>query len=74
MAGGPQLSEAYRRELRQCGAKLIEPFPDPLRGPQGNCWLLRGARIRQVRCHNKTQAIRDPLKSVGAFEGHLKLK
>ncbi|KAL8274299.1 hypothetical protein Esti_001753 [Eimeria stiedai] len=46
-AGGPLLSDAYRRELSHAGVHLLEPHPDPLKGPHGNCWLLRGPRIRQ---------------------------
>ena len=47
--GAPLFSEAYRRQLREAGVRLVEPYPDPTKGPQGNCWLLRGSRIRQVR-------------------------
>ncbi|KAL8437983.1 hypothetical protein ACSSS7_000553 [Eimeria intestinalis] len=43
----PLLSDVYRKELSQAGVHLLEPHPDPLRGPHGNCWLLRGPRIRQ---------------------------
>ncbi|KAL8446232.1 hypothetical protein Emed_005187 [Eimeria media] len=49
-AGGPLLSDVYKRELSHAGVHLLEPHPDPLRGPHGNCWLLRGPRIRQANC------------------------
>ncbi|CDJ44904.1 hypothetical protein ETH_00042910, partial [Eimeria tenella] len=58
---GP-LSEEYLQQLAMAGVRLVPPYPDPERGPLGNCWLLRGLRIRQG-CRWLTRA--DPGAAAG---------